>query len=495
MAHLNISETHPSPILRDFHRYIDYAEKNQLELTAAHHYLRRKDLFALNKEMSAPQKGVTERQDQPVYTELHLFYYLAVASRLFLINREKPSTPRLPPDPERLAYFRGLNPTGQYFFLFKSLWEQCDWEQIQPMDYRHVSPYETNQLFGFLASLKPGRPVALRNPAGMDLHDTLSLDGIIQYLGFFGFWECRLAKQTLWGSSFYHPVDSIVITPFGKAMLKRIAEYALPSWRNPFMSEGGFMDFDFDPFQIMPEHIEIDPEEAELFLKEHGLEIPPGKGKIEDIMAILIDQIKDKLAGASEDAGRMRRESEEEEEEEKEEEPLEAYFRDLFPPGALEEVESLVAPAFKPGRYTFKVYLKYDPKTWRKIEADAHHSLDNLHGIIQEAFEFDNDHLYAFYMDDRTHSRFAFQDPRGNEPPFASEVRIGDLDLYAKNQFLYFFDFGDSWEFEVLLLDIKPEAARLMHPKVTESHGASPPQYAYNWDEDEEEFDDEEDEA
>ncbi len=49
--------------------------------------------------------------------------------------------------------------------------------------------------------------------------------------------------------------------------------------------------------------------------------------------------------------------------------------------------------------YTFYVSLPEIPTpVWRKIELAADQSLAMLHLAIQKAFEFDNDHLYSFYM-------------------------------------------------------------------------------------------------
>lgn len=50
----------------------------------------------------------------------------------------------------------------------------------------------------------------------------------------------------------------------------------------------------------------------------------------------------------------------------------------------------------KGGTYTFKVGLS--KTVWRKINLAYKHTFGDLHNAIQEAFEFDNDHLYAFFI-------------------------------------------------------------------------------------------------
>ncbi len=48
--------------------------------------------------------------------------------------------------------------------------------------------------------------------------------------------------------------------------------------------------------------------------------------------------------------------------------------------------------------------------------------------------------------------------------------------------FFWFFDFGDNWEFNVLLERIDPVDLNLKKPKVLEKKGEAPEQYPM-WDE------------
>jgi Plasmid pRiA4b ORF-3-like protein len=51
--------------------------------------------------------------------------------------------------------------------------------------------------------------------------------------------------------------------------------------------------------------------------------------------------------------------------------------------------------------YTFHVSIPGFGRLWRKIELEADQTLEDLHLAIQDAFEFDNDHLYSFFMSGR----------------------------------------------------------------------------------------------
>jgi hypothetical protein len=51
--------------------------------------------------------------------------------------------------------------------------------------------------------------------------------------------------------------------------------------------------------------------------------------------------------------------------------------------------------------YTFHVSLPDHGRVWRKLELPAESTLEDLHLAIQNAYEFDNDHLYSFFMSGR----------------------------------------------------------------------------------------------
>jgi hypothetical protein len=51
--------------------------------------------------------------------------------------------------------------------------------------------------------------------------------------------------------------------------------------------------------------------------------------------------------------------------------------------------------------YTFHVSLPGFGRVWRKIEMEADRTLEDLHHAIQDAFDFDDDHLYSFFMSGR----------------------------------------------------------------------------------------------
>ena len=165
--------------------------------------------------------------------------------------------------------------------------------------------------------------------------------------------------------------------------------------------------------------------------------------------------------------------------------PLFRSFEPIFPKGVLlHTVKNEIKKVVK-CNYTFKVSL--EKNVWRKIKLSHKDSLEDLHLAIQQAFEFDNDHLYAFFMDGKRYSRNAYHSPRGDEGPFTDEAIIGKLDLYVGQKILYYFDYGDSWEFAVQLLTIDENEPPLKKPMIIEIKGDAPEQYEL-YEEDEEEY-------
>lgn len=156
--------------------------------------------------------------------------------------------------------------------------------------------------------------------------------------------------------------------------------------------------------------------------------------------------------------------------------PLYKMMAPLFPTGSIKNTV-LIVPAIEKGSYLFKVTVA--PGVWRRIELSYQHSLLDLHDAIQSAFRFDDDHLYTFFMDGNRNSRNAYDSPNCEEGPFVDEVSIGELELYEGQRILYLFDYGDSWEFDVLLEKIDSSRKLPSKPKIIEKKGKAPKQYGY----------------
>ncbi|MBN2285698.1 MAG: plasmid pRiA4b ORF-3 family protein [Tissierellales bacterium] len=156
---------------------------------------------------------------------------------------------------------------------------------------------------------------------------------------------------------------------------------------------------------------------------------------------------------------------------------LQKYFKSFFP-----EWESnliIPQPAFQHGTHIFKVSLG---NIWRIIAIDSNMTLDDLSFTILDAFNFDRDHLYAFYFRDHFGNSVEISCPFSEEPPFTDEFKIGEIPIEIGSVIRFVYDFGDYWEFEILLQEIKTTDIKLEYPKTIEKHGKAPKQYL-SWDE------------
>jgi hypothetical protein len=155
-----------------------------------------------------------------------------------------------------------------------------------------------------------------------------------------------------------------------------------------------------------------------------------------------------------------------------------------------EWVNSLTLPeaAFQNGTYIFKVALD---KVWRRIAIDAHQPLAVLASAILESVHFDEDHLYEFSYRNRFGILEQIYHGYMQEPLIASEVLVGDLSLRVEQKMTFLFDFGDNWEFDLLLEAIEPDRV-IDKVEILETHGEAPEQYPYEDDDsDFEEYDEE----
>lgn len=128
--------------------------------------------------------------------------------------------------------------------------------------------------------------------------------------------------------------------------------------------------------------------------------------------------------------------------------------------------------------YLFRVVLKWDRQVWRTIEVRGDQTLDDLHLAIQEAFGWDNDHLYAFFMSGKRWDQATeYADPRAEDGRSADEVRIDALKLVPRKRFLYLFDYGDELLHDVWLVRVGHVDAAVKYPRIVQVQGGAPPQY------------------
>ena len=133
----------------------------------------------------------------------------------------------------------------------------------------------------------------------------------------------------------------------------------------------------------------------------------------------------------------------------------------------------------------------YAKEAWSaNIELDQLSTLEELHEAIQEAVNFDDEHLYSYFVAraDTAGKREYFDDDNG----LVFSKTLKDMFPLPRDRSLfYLFDWGDEWVFKIALSRKRPHEPvnGLEYPRVVSESGARPVQYPedeYDEDEDEE---------
>ena len=64
-----------------------------------------------------------------------------------------------------------------------------------------------------------------------------------------------------------------------------------------------------------------------------------------------------------------------------------------------------------------------------------------------------------------------------DDEPYTDEVRLGEFSFSPGMEMTFFFDFGDCWEFLVVVEEIDSNKIDKSEPVIIERHGKAPEQY------------------
>ena len=159
-----------------------------------------------------------------------------------------------------------------------------------------------------------------------------------------------------------------------------------------------------------------------------------------------------------------------------------------------------------PAIRSYVISAALDKRLYRHIRISADATLERLSQAILDAYGFEADHAYAFFMNGRVwDGEEAYYCPLLEDAErTADEAQLGELGLRVGAKFIYLFDFGEEWSFDCRVLEASGEPAG--EPSVVRSAGKAPEQYpdeedweaewdedALLWDGDDIDYDDEED--
>jgi pRiA4b ORF-3-like protein len=128
--------------------------------------------------------------------------------------------------------------------------------------------------------------------------------------------------------------------------------------------------------------------------------------------------------------------------------------------------------------YQLKVTLRdVRPPIWRRVLVTDATNLNQLHWIIQIAMGWTNSHLHQFIIDEEYYSEPMLElDDWGPEVKNEKRVRLSALSLEPKRKFTYEYDFGDSWQHEILVEKVLAPEAGARYPQCIGGKRACPPE-------------------
>ncbi|MDR1949366.1 MAG: plasmid pRiA4b ORF-3 family protein [Spirochaetaceae bacterium] len=133
--------------------------------------------------------------------------------------------------------------------------------------------------------------------------------------------------------------------------------------------------------------------------------------------------------------------------------------------------------------FVLRVSLKdISPPIWRSVQVPGSVTLGDLHRIIQIVMGWSDSHLHSFEIDGLSYSsnNSDFYSDMDNEDEDEDDYTLEDLDLRVKQKFLYTYDFGDSWDHQILVSRIlspgEDSAGDYRQPRCLSGRRACPPE-------------------
>lgn len=135
-------------------------------------------------------------------------------------------------------------------------------------------------------------------------------------------------------------------------------------------------------------------------------------------------------------------------------------------------------PANETQIYQLKVILRdIKPPIWRRFHVPSDMKLGKLHKVIQIVMGWTNSHMHQFKVG-TTYYGTTYPDDFDGMPETRDEnkAKISELVAKPKAKFVYEYDFGDSWEHEVVLEKILSPESGVRYPTCLEGKRACPPE-------------------
>jgi hypothetical protein len=125
--------------------------------------------------------------------------------------------------------------------------------------------------------------------------------------------------------------------------------------------------------------------------------------------------------------------------------------------------------------YQLKVTLKDSkPPIWRRVLVPGDTTLAKLHRILQVAMGWEDSHLHQFIVGGVYYGE---PDPGfGDAMKSERKVKLNQIAPNEKDRFTYEYDFGDSWEHQIVVERILPPVPDVRLPACITGKRACPPE-------------------
>jgi hypothetical protein len=113
------------------------------------------------------------------------------------------------------------------------------------------------------------------------------------------------------------------------------------------------------------------------------------------------------------------------------------------------------------------------PPVWRRLEIPSAMPLNELHQVLQAAFEWDDYHLHQFETVCGEYGDPAHNDD-WSERDDESAVTLAQVATAQRAKVVYVYDFGDDWRHDIVVEKILPAEPGASYPRCTGGKGDAP---------------------
>ncbi len=128
--------------------------------------------------------------------------------------------------------------------------------------------------------------------------------------------------------------------------------------------------------------------------------------------------------------------------------------------------------------YQLKITLNgLAPPVWRRVQVSSQMTLGDLHSLMQIVMGWENSHMHQFKVGKTYYGSSYPDDFDGTtETKAEDKITVGEALTKPKAKITYEYDFGDSWEHEIVLEKILPLEQGVKYPTCLDGKRACPPE-------------------